>query len=97
MRYHDDQTIFRDFFEDLHDLQAGLGIQRTCRFVCQNDIRIIHDGLGDRNSLHLSAGHFTGFFLELIAKSYFFQRFLGPLASFCLGDAGKCQGQFHVL
>ena len=55
VRHHDDQTVFGNFFEQFHDLQGSGTIQRSGRFICQQDVGIIDQCPGDRDPLHLPA------------------------------------------
>ena len=93
MGNHDDQLFPRDLPQDLHDLNAGLGIQRTGRFIRQQDIRVVDQRTGNRNPLHLSARHLGRPFADLVAKPDLFQCFDGTAAAFCLTDPrqGQCQ------
>ena len=83
MGYHDNQSVGSDFFQNIHNLNACFCIQCTGGFIRQNNIGVVYNGSGNGDSLHLSAGHFVGLFIKLIAKSHFFQRFLCPRAA-CL-------------
>ena len=58
---HDNgHTIPAQLPEDLHDLLAGLGVQRTCGFICQQQIRFAYNGSGDGHTLALTAGELIG-------------------------------------
>ena len=94
---HNDQTVLGDLPQDIHDLQACLGIQRTGRLICQNDIGVIHNGTGDSYTLHLSAGHLVRSFMQLISQAHLLQGFLGALFPFVLGNTGERQRQLHIL
>ena len=93
---HDHQTVLGDLFQNLHNLQAGLGIQSAGGLVSQDDIRVVNDGTSNGHALHLTAGHLVGLFLQLIAQTHPLQGFLGALTALTLGNAGQSQGQFHV-
>src|SRR5215467_1987458 len=49
MRHHDDgDSLFAiQLLEDRDDFQTCPGIQRTCRFVCENDTGIVDEGARD--------------------------------------------------
>ena len=94
---HDDHTIPGDLLEDVHNLYACLGVQCTGRLVRQNDVRIVDQCTGNGDTLHLSAGHLAGLFVELVAQSHILKRLLRPLFPIRLGNAGERQRQFYVL
>ena len=52
---HDDELVARDLLEQIHDLNACCGIQGTGGLIGEDDLRIIYEGPGDGNSLHLTA------------------------------------------
>ena len=55
MGHHDDQTVLSDVSQEVHDLDAGLGVKSTGRFVCQENFRIVDQGARNGNALHLTA------------------------------------------
>ena len=93
---HDHQTVPGHFFQQIHDLDTGLGVQSAGGFVRQQDIRVVDQGPGDCHTLHLSAGHLVGLFVDLVAQTHRFQGLLGPTLALAGGDAGDGQGQLHV-
>ena len=93
---HDDKTVLRHLPEKIHDLHAGIAVQRPGGFVRQQDIRIVHERPGDRHPLHLSAGHLVRLLVELISQPHFLKRFHSPLPALCLPDAGDGQRQLHI-
>ena len=93
---HDHKTVFRHLFQKLHDLDTGLGIQSTGRLICQQNTGIVYKGTGHSHTLHLTAGHLTGFLVKLIAQTDFFQRFHSSAAALGFRDAGDGKGQLHV-
>ena len=42
MSDHNDKPVSGNFLEQFHDLNTGLGVKRTGRFICQQDIRVIY-------------------------------------------------------
>ena len=95
--HHHHQPILGHLFEQLHHLHAGFGIQRSRRFIRQNNVRVIHQRPGNGHPLHLSAGHFAGLFSQLRAQPHLLQRLLGPAPALRLGYAGEGQRQLHIL
>ena len=93
---HDDELVLRNLFQDLHDLHRGIGIQSAGGLVSKEDIRIIDQGAGDGNTLHLSAGELVGLFVDLIAQAYLFQRLHRTLATLCCSNAREGHGKLYV-
>ena len=56
MRNHNNQTILRDFLQNIHDLDAGFRVQGAGRLVRQHNVRVIDQRTRDGHPLHLSAG-----------------------------------------
>ena len=55
MGNHDDEAVFGDLLDDVHDLDGSLGIEGPGRLVRKQDFRIAYDGAGDGYSLTLAA------------------------------------------
>ena len=49
-------VFFIDGFDQLQDLLGCLIVQRTCRLIAQQDVRILDDGPSNRSSLLLTSG-----------------------------------------
>ena len=96
MRHHDDEPVFGDLLQQFHDLHRGLGVQRPRRFIRQQDIRVVHQGAGNGDALHLAAGHLVRFLLKLIPEADFAQRLLRPAAALGMRNARDCQRQLHI-
>ena len=94
--HHDDQPVFGDLLQQLHNLDRGLGVQRARRFVRQQDIRVVHQGAGDGDALHLAAGHLVRLLLKLIPEPDFAQGFLRPAAALGMRHARDRQRQLHI-
>ena len=93
---HDHQPVLRHGLEQLHDLNAGIAVQRAGGFICQQDIGVVHQCAGNGDALHLTAGHLAGMLVQLVAQTHVFQRFSRSAPPLGLGDAGDGQRQFHV-
>ena len=96
VRDHDDQTVGRDFREQVHDLNAGLGVERARRFVGKDDFGVVDEGAGDGDALHLAAGKLAGLFVHVLAKPDALERLDGALRRSARYDAGKREGQLDV-
>ena len=59
MRNDQHQLLFREFLQRLEHLFAGGGVQCPCRFIRHDDLRVLDECAGDRNSLFLPAGKFV--------------------------------------
>ena len=68
MRDHDDEPLTRNFLDQLHDLDARLGVQRAGRFVCKQDIRVVDERTRNGNALHLPARELVGFLIQLVSE-----------------------------
>ena len=53
--HHDDQTVLSNIAQEVHDLNAGLGVKCTGRFVSQEDFRIVDERSSNSDALHLAA------------------------------------------
>ena len=55
VRDHDDEPIVRDFGQEVHNLHARFGIERTGGLVGQENLRVVDECSGDCDALHLPA------------------------------------------
>ena len=94
--YHDDQTVFCDLLEKLHDLYAGFRVQSARRFVRKQNFGVIDQRSCDGDTLHLSARHLIRTFIQFACKPDLFQGFLCSAAAFRFGNARNGQRQLHV-
>ncbi len=94
---HDDQPVLSDFLEQVHDLHRGMGIQGTCGFIRQEDLRVVHQCPGNGHTLHLSAGHLCRFLVELILQTHFLQCGSRPLFPLIFRHICQRHGQSHIL
>jgi len=77
VRDHDNQLVCRNFFQDVDDLARRFGIQRAGRLVRKQNIGIIDQSAGNRDALHLAAGHLVRLFVQLVGKPDFAQHIFG--------------------
>ena len=96
MRHHDDKPVFRNLLQQFHNLHRGLGVQSARRLIRQENIRVVHQGAGNGNTLHLAAGHLIRFLLELIPEADPAQRLLGAAATFGVCHSRNRQRQLHI-
>ena len=69
VRDDDDRVAFGvEAFEEIHDLHAGVRIERAGRLVCEQDRRMIHKRTSNRDALALTAREFVGFVRHAIGK-----------------------------
>jgi hypothetical protein len=63
-------TLIVEHLEKLHDLRAGLAVQRAGRFIGEQDLRIVDDCAGDRHALALAAGKLVRLEIHAVAETY---------------------------
>ena len=93
---HDDQAVGSDLLQDVHDLHAGLGVERTGGFVGKNDFGVVDQGAGDSHALHLTARKLGGLLVHVPFQAYGFEGFFGATGSFGPAYPRKGQRQFDV-
>ena len=96
MRDHDDELIFCDLLQQIHDLHARFTVERAGRLVGEQDVGIVDDCARDGHALHLTAGHLVWRLVKLAAKPDLFQRLDGARAPLLTGDAGERQRELDV-
>ena len=93
---HDDQPVLADLLEQLHHLDAGLGVQGAGGLVGQDDVGVIDDGAGNGHPLHLAARHLAGPLEQLAAQAHLFQGLDGTVPALGPADARQSQRQLHI-
>ena len=93
---HDHQTVPGHLPEQIHDLHAGITVQRTGGFVRQQNVRIVHQRPGDGHPLHLAAGKLVRLLVKLFPQPHLLQSLCRPPPSLLLRNAGDGQRQLHV-
>lgn len=69
--YHEDRCPPEiDPFQELHDRLTRFRIQISCRFICNEQSRIIGEGPGDHHALPLSAREILGHGLLFMFEPY---------------------------
>ena len=96
MRDHDDEFFLGNLLEQVHNLYAGFGIQCAGRLVRQQNLRVVDKRTGNRHTLHLTAGHLVGLFVQLVAKPHLFKHLLRTGSALRFGNAGQRECQFDV-
>ena len=96
VRDHDDQAVVRNLSEQVHDLHAGLGVERARRLVGQQNLGVVDERTSDGDALHLAAGELAGLFAHVLGKPHAAERLDGALPTLGAGHAGKCEGQLDV-
>ena len=85
-----------DMYERIMNLLAGRGIQRSRRFVREQDLGPVHDCPGYGNSLLLSAGQLGGHKIHAVTKPDLAEGFHGPIAPLLPRDVRIGKRQFHI-
>ena len=96
MRHHHHQPVLCDLLEQVHDLQAGVAVERAGGLVRQQDLRVVDKRPCDRHALHLSARELRRLFVDMLAQADLFERFLGTCGAVACADAADGQRQLHV-
>src|SRR6185369_853943 len=77
VRHDDDRIAFGvETFEKIHDLHAGVRVERSGRFVSKQNRRMIHERAGNRDALSLAARKLVGLVRHTLAEVDCMQRFL---------------------
>jgi hypothetical protein len=68
---HDDGEILFvvELFEEFEDAGAGIGIEVSGGFICEEDFGFCHEGSGDSTALHFASGEFGGSMFESVSES----------------------------
>ena len=96
MRDHDDEALPRDLFDEVHDLHAGVGIERARGFVGEQDVGVVDERTRDGDALHLPARELVGLFIELFPEPHPLQRLGGALFALLARDARDGERELHV-
>ena len=56
--------------EEHQDLKRGTGIQVAGSLVRQDHRRVVHQGTGDRHTLHLATGHLVTFMHQSVSQAH---------------------------
>ena len=96
MGHHDDQTVLSDVSQEVHDLDAGLGVKSTGRFVSQENFGVVDQGARDGDTLHLTARKLRGLLSYVLGQPDAFQGFHRALAAFASGDTREGQRELNV-
>lgn len=75
---------------------AGLLVERSCRFIGEDDGRAYGKCAGDGDALHLSAAHFAGALLGELPQSQSFQPQHGGVGGLSVIRATQHHGQGDV-
>ncbi len=96
VRDHDDQAIAGHVAQQVHDLNAGLGVEGAGGFIREEDLGVVDEGSRNGDALHLAARHLRGFLVDVVGQADASQGIEGALTSFGAGDARQGQGQLDI-
>ena len=96
MRDHDDETVACDLGEQVHDLHAGLGVEGAGGLVGEQDFRVVDEGAGDGDALHLAARELAGLFVDVIGQSDGGEGLFRATAALVARDARKRERELDV-
>src|SRR5712692_9969815 len=83
-------------FHQGHDLLRGLRVEVASRLVREHDVRLVHEGPGDGDSLLLSAAELRGLLHRDVAEADGLESRNGPLSGRLWIDASHEEGQLDV-
>ena len=97
MRNHQDaDTLVVQALEQLHDLFAGMGVERSGRLIGQQNFRIVDDRSCNRHSLFLAAGKLGWFETHTVAEPHPLEGNRRPLSSLFFRHARIRQRQAYI-
>ena len=94
---HHDEPVLGDLFEQIHDLDAGVAVQRAGRLVGEQDVGIVDQRACDRDTLHLTARQLRGLLMDMLLQSDFLERFCRAAGTLTRADAADGERQLYVL
>ena len=93
---HDDEAVFGHLFQKVHDLHRGLRVEGAGGLVGQDNVRVVDEGTGNGDTLHLSAGKLVRLLVGLVPEADFLQRLFRAGLPFRGGHVRDGQRQFDV-
>ena len=97
MRNHQDaDTLVVQALEQLHDLFAGMGVERSGRLIGQQNFRMVDDRSCNRHSLFLAAGKLGWFETHTVAEPHPLEGNRRPLSSLFFRHARIRQRQAYI-
>ena len=66
---HYNEPVFGYFLEQIHYLDAGLGVKRARRLIGKQYLGVVDQRPGDSHTLHLTAGHLIGLLADLVSEA----------------------------
>ena len=98
MRDHDDRlTVCVELTEDIKQAVSGFGIERTSRFIGEQELGFCDDRAGDRGALLLTAGDLIGKLIEQIMNAEHLCHRLEPLLHIVILHAGEHERQKDIV
>ena len=97
-QYRVPQIVQVQLLEQHQNLKRGAGVQVTCRLIGKDDGRVVDQGAGNGDTLHLTTRHLIALVVKAITQSHFLQCLDGSLTTL-LGTVFVVvhQWQFHIL
>ena len=97
VRHHDDEAVAGHLGQQVHDLDARLGVQGARGLVCQHDLWVVHESAGDGDALHLAAGELSRALVDVLAQAHALERRTRALAALRAAHAGERERKLDVL
>ena len=70
VRDHDHEPVTGHLGEDVHDLDARLGVEGASGLVGQHDLRVVHEGARDGHALHLATRKLGRPLVDVLAEAH---------------------------
>ena len=96
MRHHHDETIIGHPLEDVHNLDAGLGVKGTGRLIGEHDVGVVHEGAGNRHALHLATRELVWPLVGVLRKPHLRKSIGGTAAPLAASYTREREGELDV-
>ena len=96
VRDHDDQSLVGNLLQEVHHLDARLGVQGARRLVCQHDVGVVDQGARDGHALHLATRELRRALVDVVSQAHALESRAGTLLAGGAVDAGQRQRELDV-
>ncbi len=96
VRDHDHEPLARDLREQIHHLDARLGIEGARGLIGENDLGIIHQRACDGDALHLAARELRWLLVHMRAQAHALERGTGATLPLSAVHARQRERELHV-
>ena len=96
MRHHHDQAVIGHPLEDVHDLDTDLAVKGAGRLVGEHNVRVVHEGAGNRHALHLATRELARPLVDVLRKPHLREGLDGTTASLSAPHTRERERKLHV-